>query len=137
MAAEALEGSHIQLILMWLGIIGAFCTIFSVWYKMDRDANAKIDTISKTFSDQLAKAIESGDQKRARIYERIDEVKTAQKEDLTAFRKEAMENFVPTKICTLMHTNSEKSTAELKVAIQEINIKVDKITMKLYEKNGG
>ena len=103
---------------------------------MDRDTNAKIDSISRTFSDQLAKAIEAGDHKRARIYERIDEVKKAHQGEINGLRKETVDNFVPMRICTLMHTNSEKTMAELKMAVQEINIKIDKITVKLYEKNG-
>lgn len=138
---------HMQLIMLAIGIIGAFCTIFGVWYKMDRDTNAKIDSISKTFSDQLAKAMSDLDTKRARIYERIDEVKQSHKEEIGELRKEAMENYVPTKICTLMHSSSEKSMSELKnsfeksigelkTAIANVDTKVEEVKTKLYEKNG-
>lgn len=131
-----MDGEHIQLIMMSLGIIGAFCTIFGVWYKINADTNAKIDSISKAFSEQLAKAIETGDQKRARIYERIDEVKTVHKEEIDNLRREAAENYVPVKICGLMHASSDKSIAELKLIICEVDKKVDKLMIKIYEKNG-
>jgi FlaA1/EpsC-like NDP-sugar epimerase len=143
-----MEGAHVQLIMMALGIIGAFCTIFGVWYKINADTNAKIDSISKAFSDQLAnaikendskltRAVETGDQKRARIYERIDEVKTVHKEEIDSLRREAAENYVPVKICGLMHASSDKSISELKIIICEVDKKVDKLMIKIYEKNGG
>jgi hypothetical protein len=137
-------GEPTQLVMMWLGILGAFVSIFSVWYKIDRDTNAKIDSISKSFADQLAKAIEVGDEKRARIYTRIDEVKTAHKDEIKELQERVAAGYVPVRICTLMHTNSKEAMAELKIAIgelkdaiAEVNGKVDKVSAKLYEKNEG
>ena len=132
-----MDGEHIQLIMMASGIIGAFCTIFGVWYKINADTNKKIDEISKSFAEQLARAIETGDQKRSRIYERIDEVKTVHKEEIDSLRREAAENYVPVKICGLMHASSDKSISELKIIICEVDKKVDKLMIKIYEKNGG
>ena len=131
-----MNAGNVQLITMAFAIVAAFCTIFGVWYKMDRDTNAKIDSISQTFSEQLANAIESGNKKRSRIYERVDTIKDSHKQDMVELRKEVMESFVPTKICTIMHSNSDKSIAELKLDIANLDKKVEKLVVKLYEKNG-
>lgn len=139
---------EIKVVELWFGVIGAFLTIFGMWYRIDRDTNKKIDEISKTFSEQLADAMKQGDEKRARIYERLDTVKNEHKADFENFRKEIMENFVPAKICTLMHTSSErtmaglkesveKSIKELKDVIQGLESKVDKMNTKLYQKDVG
>jgi len=125
-----------QLISLSFGIVGAFCTIFGVWYKMDRDTNAKIDSISRAFSDQLAKAIEIAEEKRARLWERLDIVKKSHKDELKEVQKEMTDAYVPVKFCQLIHSTSDKAMSELKIAIQGLETKVDKLITKFYEKNG-
>jgi hypothetical protein len=131
-----MDGSHIEIIALAIGVIGSFLSIFGVWYRVNADTNSKIDSISKTFADQLAKAIESGDEKRARIYERIDSVKNAHKEEIKEVQKEIASNYVPMKICSLMHSTSEKTMGELKASIKSVEDKVDKLIAKIYENNG-
>ena len=126
-----------QVSMIWIEIGVFLVSIFGMWYKMNRDTNMKIDSISGTFSKQLAAATRDAEEKRSRIYKRVDEVKEEHKQELNAFRKEVADNFVPTRICTIMHTASDKIMTELKEAIHEIDKKVDRLIAKVYENSGG
>lgn len=108
-----------------VGVATLFLTGFSLWYKIDRDTNAKIDSLGKVFAEQLANAQRQGDEKRARIYERLDTVKTAHRGDMDIFRKEIFEGYVPVRLCTLVHSNAEKTFADFKKALESLGTKLD------------
>jgi len=103
-----------------VGLVALFITGFGLWYKIDRDTNAKIDSMGKLFAEQLAEAVKLGDEKRGRIYERLDTVKTAHREEIDVFRKEVYDSFVAVKWCTLIHTNADKTYSDLKQTIEAI-----------------
>lgn len=107
------------------GIVGFCLTVFGLWYKIDRDTNAKIDGLGKVFAAQLAEAQKQGDDKRARIYERLDTVKTAHKGDIDSFRKEIVDGFVPAKLCSLIHANAEKIFIDIKKELENQGKKID------------
>jgi hypothetical protein len=130
-----------------IGIATLFLTGFGLWYKIDRDTNAKIDSIeknftlqaladrklndeklnelSKEFAAQLAEAIESGDEKRARIYERLDTVKTAHRYEMDSLRKDVFDSFVSSKWCKMIHENADKVYADFKINLANLNTKLD------------
>lgn len=119
-----------------IGVVGFFISLFSLWYKIDRDTNAKIDSIGKTFaqqliqaqkesSAQLAEAQKQGDDKRARIYERLDTVKTAHRGEMDNLRKEVFDSFVSTKWCAMIHENADKTYMDFKKALETLNTKMD------------
>jgi len=130
-----------------IGVLGFFIGLFSLWYKIDRDTNAKIDKIeesftiqraadlkanndkinelSREFAAQLAEAIKAGDEKRARIYERLDTVKTAHRGEMDNLRKEVVDTFVSSKWCAMIHDNADKVYADFKKALSDLNQKVD------------
>lgn len=108
-----------------IGVLGFFISLFSLWYKIDRDTNAKIDAIGKQFAAQLAEAIKQGDEKRARIYERLDTVKTAHRGEMDNLRKEVVDTFVSSKWCAMIHENADKVYADFKKALSDLNQKVD------------
>jgi hypothetical protein len=130
-----------------IGVLGFFISLFSLWYKIDRDTNAKIDSmkegfalqsstdrklndekiigLSKEFAAQLAEAIKAGDEKRARIYERLDTVKTAHRGEMDNLRKEVVDTFVSSKWCAMIHDNADKVYADFKKALSDLNQKVD------------
>jgi len=108
-----------------IGVLTFFISLFSLWYKIDRDTNAKIDSMGRQFAAQLAEAIKQGEEKRARIYERLDTVKTAHKGEMDTLRKEAFDNFVSSKWCAMIHDNADKVYADFKKALSDLNQKVD------------
>jgi ATP-dependent RNA circularization protein (DNA/RNA ligase family) len=108
-----------------IGVLGFFISLFSLWYKIDRDTNAKIDAMGKQFAAQLAEAIKQGDEKRARIYERLDSVKTAHRGEIDNLRKEVVDTFVSSKWCAMIHENADKVYADFKKALSDLNQKVD------------
>ena len=87
--------------------------------------NEKINELGKEFAAQLAKAIESGDEKRSRIYERLDTVKTAHRGEMDVFRKEVFDSFVSTKWCALLHAKADETYADFKKALEMLNTKLD------------
>lgn len=126
-----------------MSIVAFFLSLFGLWYKIDRDTNARINMMSDSFANKLAEAIKTGDEKRSRIYERLDQVKTSFKDDADAFHKEVMNQFVPLKICTLVHSNSEKIMSDfknstednfkdIKELFQNLEKKVDALTEKVF-----
>jgi 5-methylcytosine-specific restriction endonuclease McrBC regulatory subunit McrC len=116
--------SHVILAIV-LSVAGLFLTIFGLWYKIDRDTNAKIDSLGKLFAEQLTEAQRQGDEKRARIYERLDTVKTAHRGEMDIFRKEVFDSFVSVKWCALIHENADKVYADFKKALETLNTKLD------------
>ncbi len=119
------------IILSAIAVISVFLTLFGLWYKIDRDTNTKIDNMGKAFADQLADAIQAGDAKRTRIYERLDEVKTEHREDLERFRRELTDEYVPLKMCSLVHDNQDKSYNELKETVKELKESVKEVDRKV------
>jgi hypothetical protein len=135
-----------------LGVVGFFITVFGLWYKIDHDTNAKIDAIEKNyilkseedrkisdqkigelgkeFAAQLARAIEEGDAKRARIYERLDTVKTAHRAELDTLRKDVFDSFVSSKWCKMIHDNADRIYKDFKDSINKLTEKVDMLIKK-------
>lgn len=120
-------------------IVILFVTIFGLWYKIDRDTNARINQVSENFANKLIEAMRSGDEKRSRIYTRLDEVKESFKKETDAFHTKVMDSYVPLKICTLVHSNSEKTLSDFKVSVEKnfddlkktmsnMEIKMDKLS---------
>ena len=119
-----------------ISLVALFLTGFGLWYKIDRDTNAKIDSLGKTLTEllaaaqkenqtQLSEAQQQGDDKRARIYERLDTVKTAHRVEMDVFRKEVFDSFVSVKWCALIHANADKTYADFKKALEGLGTKLD------------
>ena len=125
-----------------VGIVALALTGFGLWYKIDRDTNNKIDAIrresaeaiaanhkesleqinalAKLFAENLAEAQHRGDEKRGRMYERLDSVKTAHRQEMDNLHKEVVDSFVSIKWCTLIHNNADRSFTEFKVTLDEL-----------------
>jgi hypothetical protein len=120
---------------IFLTIIGTVTGAFSLWYRINADINNKIDKLKTQCAKELEIAKEQGDAKRARIWERVDEIKNAHRSEIDTFRKDIAENYVPLKMCGLIHTNTDKTLTELKIIVTSIERKVDELTKKVYEDN--
>jgi hypothetical protein len=107
------------------GIAGFFLTVFGLWYKIDRDTNAKIDSMGKVFASQLIEAQQQGDEKRTRIYERLDTVKTAHRGEMDSLRKDVNDGFVSIKWCSLIHANADRTYADFKKSLENLDKKMD------------
>ncbi len=87
----------------------------------------QIDNLRKEQNSTLSQAIKEGDEKRGRIYERLDDAKKTHKDEIEVLRKEVMEDFVNAKVFGLVTGNTERMVEELKKAISDIDKKLDKL----------
>jgi len=115
------------------GIIGFFLTVFGLWYKIDRDTNAKIDSMGSVFAEKLIEAQRQGDEKRSRIYERLDTVKTAHRNEIDSFRKDVNESFVSVKWCSLIHSKADETYSEFKKTLEKLDKKMDTLLGREYK----
>lgn len=111
-------------------ILAFSLTIFSLWYKIDKNTEKKIETLNKGFSSQLVKAIEVGDEKRSRMYERIDAIKNAHKNDIDILRKDVQDSYVPARLCSIIHSQAEQTFKDIKLALGNLDEKLDKLLIK-------
>ena len=110
--------------------------MFSLWYKIDRDTNAKIDSLGELFAKQLTEAQKQGDEKRQVQWNKMDankkeaenditSLRKEVKDDTTSFRKEIFDGFVSVKWCTLIHDNADKVYADFKNTLENLGHKLD------------
>lgn len=76
---------------------------------------------------KLAEAIRQGDEKRARIYERLDSVKQTHKEEMEKLRNELGEHFVGVRVCELLRNPINQTIADIKTILADIEKKLDKL----------
>lgn len=102
-------GEHEGVIRLILEIAGFVISFVAFAIKMNQMVNDKIE-----------KAKEEGDTKRARLYERLDEVKTMHNTDMEKIRNEVADRFVDIKICKILHENTDRMFGEIKLELQNI-----------------
>lgn len=116
-------GEHFQLVNTIITIAGFIVGLVGFAIKTSNDTNMKIEEAQK-----------QDDEKRARIYERLDDVKKKHDADIDRIRQEAKEDFVNVKICKILHDNTDRIFTEIKtelVGIKEsLCILADKINSK-------
>lgn len=116
-------GEHGQLVTTALTLAGFILSLVAFSLRMNQSVNDKIE-----------KAKEEGDAKRARIYERLDAVKTMHTQELDDVRKEVADRFVDVKICKILHDNTDRIFTEIKAELTSIKeslcILADKISAK-------
>lgn len=114
----------------WIALVSVTLTGLGFVLGLFKYFTKRIDDTRKELGGDLKKAIETGDDKRARIYERVDEIKKNHKDDTEVLRKEIMEDFVNCKVFGLVTGNTERMIEDLKKSIDEINRKLDKLIAK-------
>ena len=74
---------------------------------------------------KITTAIQQGDDKRARIWERIDMIKKSHKEEIDTMQSNFTDTFVNSKMCSLVHNNTDNIIKEMKIKIDEMDKKID------------
>jgi uncharacterized protein YpuA (DUF1002 family) len=137
----------------WIEIFVGISVIALFFIKVNQDRDSVLKTIEQNATKakeeadaKLMKAQEEGDAKRTRMYQRMDEVKkyledkyeflrNSQNDVIEKVRKEMNETFVDTKICSIVHTNSDASIKEVKEQIGKIFDEIKTLNNKLgYKK---
>ena len=96
----------------------------------------KIDDLRKEEEKKLAEAIKQGDDKRARLYDRLDEIKKVHKEEIEKIHRNFADTYVNSKMCSLVHNNTDNIIKEMKIKIDEMDKKIDRLVQRIpVEKN--
>lgn len=114
----------------WIALISVTLTGLGFVLGLFKYFTKRIDDTRKELGSDLKKAVEQGDEKRGRIYERLDETKKTYKEEIEVLRKEIMEDFVNSKVFSLVTGNTERMIEDLKKSLDEVNRKLDKLIAK-------
>ena len=96
----------------------------------------KIDDLRKEEEKKIAEAIKQGDDKRARLYDRLDEIKKVHKEEIEKIHRNFADTYVNSKMCSLVHNNTDNIIKEMKIKIDEMDKKIDRLVQRIpVEKN--
>lgn len=96
----------------------------------------KIDDLRKEAEKKISEAIKQGDEKRARLYERLDSIKQTHKEEIEKIHHNFTDTYVNSKMCSLVHNNTDNIIREMKIKIDEMDKKIDKLVQRIpVEKN--
>lgn len=98
---------------MLISVVGLLIAMFSLHYKVSQDAKK-----------DLVKAIEEGDKKREVIWKRIDENRVNQELGIDKLRNEREDNYVPNKICNIIHSNTDQTLAKMERSLEAIVIEL-------------
>lgn len=93
----------------------------------------KLSEEAKDCEAKLAEAIKQGDDKRARMYERLDDIKKTHKEEIEKLHKEFIDSFVHSKVCELLRQNTTTTIDKIEKTLEDILEKIDRINEKLND----
>jgi hypothetical protein len=135
---------------MWIEIAVGISVLILFFIKLNSDHQAVLDKIeadvleAKELADkELAKAKEDGNQKRGRIWERLDEVKTSYENKLEGFRqyyedrheklrKELATEYVAVKMCSILHNQTNSEMAEIKARLDTMCGEMKRMNERLF-----
>ncbi len=128
-------------------VLGVFVSLsviigFIIQRNKDRDNSLKLieEKVAKAKEDftlELKKAQDQGDEKRAKIYTRLDEKGEKFETFIKELRSEVLLNYVPRPMCTLIHQNSDRIFMEIKDEIINLKKSIDRLYEKLPNKYEG
>lgn len=121
---------EIQLI---ISVVGLVFVILGFYYKINKDTNDKFDKRRIEFYDALNKAVEQGDEKRSRIYERLDETKEEYKKEAEKLRDKTAEEYMQINLCKVIHSNTNENFKRLEGKVNTLCLKIDSL---IEEKHG-
>jgi hypothetical protein len=135
----------------WIEICVGISVIVLFFIKINQDRDSVIDKIesdvrnAKEIVDRdLTHAKEEGDEKRGRLYQRLDEVKIGFELKLETFRqyyeerheklrKEIATEYVAAKMCDLMHDTTTREMTEIKKRLDDVVEELKKMNERLFK----
>lgn len=111
----------------WIALAGAILAGLGFVVGLFKYFTKCIGDLRLESEHKITKAVEQGDEKRARIYERLDVVKSEHKNEMDKIRKEFLDSYVHAKVCDLTRAPLNQAISDIKVILADIERKLDKL----------
>ena len=115
----------------WIALVSVSLTGLGFVIGLFKYFTGQINQLRLEEEKKITEAIQQGDEKRSRLYDRLDEIKKVHKEEIEKIHRNFTDTYVNSKMCSLVHNNTDNIIKEMKIKIDEMDKKIDKLVQRI------